>query len=62
MKKFIGKIKSEHSGITYSAWWDTEEKTVWIDTLLDWKEHIGSNVLNELSAITVAKDFINQQK
>lgn len=61
MDKFIGKIKSENSGITYSVWWDTEEKTVWRDALFESREMIGYNATNELSAINVAREYLAVQ-
>lgn len=61
MEKFIGKIKSEKSGIMYSVWWDTVEKTLWRDTPFQSREMIGYNVTDDQSAIRVAEDFLAQQ-
>jgi hypothetical protein len=61
MDKFIGRIKSENSGITYSIWWNPEERTVWRDTLFNAREMIGYNAKNELSAVDIAKTFLELQ-
>jgi hypothetical protein len=62
MEKYVGTVKSENTGTIYSIWWNPSEKTVWIDAMFGWKEQVGHNILNELSAIMIAKVFINQQK
>jgi hypothetical protein len=61
MDKFIGRIKSEKSGITYSIWWNQEERTVWRDTLLDSREMIGYNATTKLSAVNIAKTYLAVQ-
>ena len=62
MEKFIGKFKSEKSGIIYTIWWSPKEKTVWRDTQFkDAREMIGFYASNESTAINAAKSYLSLQ-
>jgi hypothetical protein len=61
MEKFIGNLDSKKSGTIYPVFWNSEEKTVWRIRLYDWKEMIAYNVLDEISAHRIAREFLDLQ-
>jgi hypothetical protein len=61
MDKFLGMFKSEKSKITYSVWWDPEEKTVWRDTIFESREMIGYSATTKHSAINAAREYLATQ-
>jgi hypothetical protein len=61
MEKFIGMLKSEISGITYPIWWDSIEKTVWRDAILDAREMIGYSAPTDEHALNAARKYLATQ-
>lgn len=61
MEKRIGILKSSISGIKYSIWWNSDEKTVWRDQLFGFREMIGIYAMDEDSALNTAKNFLDHE-
>lgn len=60
MRKTIGTIRSENSGLIYFVGYDQESKSAWISTDQDEWRQACENV-SEKSAINCAQRFIDEQ-